>query len=170
MSAKEIKDDKRNGSGPMTKPAETLTTEEVFARLKAQGGLILVKTIASELAAMVRAEVDAEIAAEKERAAKMRAYFDALGGEPPPDEAEQAAAKRKWATRPVPATEAEIVERAVEYIKARNAKNKPPEARGLSRWTGHDSAKVEALLADHAEVFKAADKKWHVRVPVQPST
>jgi hypothetical protein len=172
MSTKEDakKDEKKSGNGATAKPAETWTVEEAFIRWKAQGGLLLVKTIAGELAAMVKAEVDAEIAAEKERAAKMKAYFDALGGEPSLDEPEQAAARRRRATRPAPTTDAEIVARAVEYIKEKNAKNKPPEGRGVARATGHDAAKVEALLAGHADVFRGDDKRWHVWKPIQPST
>jgi hypothetical protein len=171
MSTKEDakKDEKKTSSSTTAKPAETLNADEAFARWKAQGGLLLVKTIAEELAAMVKAEVDAERAAEKERAAKMKAYFDALGGEPSLDDAEQGVAKRKRATRPAPTTDAEIVDCAVSYIKEKNAKNKPPEGRGVARATGHDAAKVEALLLGHADVFKGDDKRWHVHRPIQTS-
>lgn len=171
MSTKdEKKDEKQKGNGgAAAKPIEALTTEEVFSRLKAVGGLLLVKTVADELSAMVKAEVDAEIAAEKERAEKMKKYFVALGGEPPLDDAEQGAAKRKRATRPAPTTDAEIVEVAISYIREKNAKGKPPKGRGVARATGHDAAKVEALLQGHADVFKGDDKRWHVRKPIQPS-
>lgn len=169
MSTKkdENKDEKKtgNGSGPRAPTVETLSAlsvEEAFSRWKAQGGLLLVKTIAGELAGMVQVELDAEMAAEKERRDKMDAHFKALGGAPPLDEAEQAATKRKRASRPAPTTDAEIVSRAVEYIKARNAKGKPPEGRGISRETGHEASKVEALLAGNPDVFKGDDKRWHV--------
>jgi hypothetical protein len=165
MSTKdETKNEKKGGNGTTAKP-ETLTVDEAFARWNAQGGLVLVKTIADELTAMVRKTLDAEIAEETARREKMDAHFKALGGAPPLDEAEQAAAKRKRSTRPAPTTDSEIVARAVEYIRARNAKNNPPEARGLARCTGHDSAKVEALLVDHPDVFKGGGK-WHLRTPI----